>query len=126
SRSNHLFNFHSWMLLPLPGSIILQATSNNYLNTMALSAGYSYSDYEEANSLFTTFQYMRYWPILSINTSWGQRRTFKDKDHKVKEDAWEETRVQGLITLPYILNFDTYSQSLIFNGGFNLLETTGR
>lgn len=126
SRFKNLFNFHSWTLLPLPSAVTLQATSTNYLNTMSLSTGYSYSAYEESNAAFFGFSYLRYWPVLSINTSWAQRRTFEDSDHEVRTDAWEETMVQGLVTLPFVLNFNTFTQNLLVSGGWNLLETTSR
>lgn len=126
NQLSNLFNFHSWKLIPLPGSVDLGATSTNVLNTLKLDINYSYSHYERANSIASTLHFQKYYPIFSFEALHRERNIFEDKEHLVRSDHFEETIFKTYLTIPHMTHFSVYNQLFSVQLGGNNLITTKR
>ncbi len=121
-------NIHTWGVYPHPTDLEVSVTSNNYLNTLGIMAGYLYNVNEKTNTGFLSFNFAKYFPILTVISSYGQREETVALINipGLYTDRWEEFRTNASIGLPFNLSRGVYSTSLSFKGGLGYTSTTDR
>ncbi len=109
SRIAHLFNPYAWGPLYIdadnysfqPGVSLL---SQNKLSTAVTSLGYLYDINEQTGKVKFGFDYYGWYPVISINASYGGRRQFaNDGQGQMQEVRWKETDISAAVSFP--LNF---------------------
>ncbi len=83
-------NFHSWYVLPLPPNVYFGIISNDYLNTLELSAQVIHHVMEEVNSLALRASYGGIRPIIDTEFRFGER-AMPYRIHEIDTtDVWSE------------------------------------
>ncbi len=109
SRLAHLFNFHSWGLTGFeidnysfsPGVNVL---SQNVLSTSTAYAGYYYDPDEQAGKIKAGFDYMGWYPVVSVAAETGRRTAAYTDTAQIKQALnWRETDLATNVSVP--LNF---------------------
>jgi len=112
SKLGNLFNFHSWAPLDINANTYdihpgISVMSQNLLSSSFLSAGYSYNVNEQAGSIYGTYSYSGWYPIIDISADYGLRRDYAYVPEKT-EVKWNETNLRAGLRLPLVLNRGKY------------------
>jgi len=113
STFTHLFNFHSWFIVPTLPVGTLGIYSNDKLNTMSLQAGLNYNVNEKVMSGSLDLSYGGFFPILDAGVSYGGRAsTYEDESDEDKWDTWDETSARLGIRVPLNLSKGIHRSAL--------------
>jgi hypothetical protein len=129
SAWTHLFNIHSWGILPgtTDNSISLGITSNNPLNTLGVSAGGEY-DFNQKSGFFNAeVSYAGLFPLLAAGFGSGRRSsTYTDGDGATQRYSWNERSVYAGVSLPLNFSRGMYSMRATLAATVSHTEVTDR
>lgn len=114
-----LFRPHSWSFIGGRGFQI-GVTSQNYTGTMGLSSAIGVISGEGTGFIQAQFDYMKYYPIISLNTDFANR-SLKINNETSK---WSESELGVNIILPYLKIANFYSTQLKLGLGNSLINVT--
>ena len=113
SPSAHLFNVHSWGLIPSLTEAGLMVMSNDILNKAALSGGLSWNYEEDTLGLGFSASYRAYFPVIELEADYGGRRTtLEDQAGQTYSHSWREASVRAGLILPLDLSRGIWNSSL--------------
>lgn len=106
-QSAHLFNFHSWTLIPLIKAGSFSILSNDLLNTTAFNISADYNRNEKTYNLRFSLNYNRFYPLFSILADGGNRNT----DGKI----WHEKNLLTTVEIPWVNNRGPWQRFAMFS-----------
>jgi len=110
--------FHSWGIYPLYPLLDVSIMSNNYLNTIALTAGYLYNTNEQTHGAYLGFFYSKFFPVLSVVSAYSQKnRTYNFANGTSDYINWNEYTVNSALTLPFNFSRSIYSSRFSMSAG---------
>jgi hypothetical protein len=117
--------FHSWGVYPAPPYIDVRLVSNNYLNTFSLTGGYLYNTNEKTNAGYLAFSYSKFYPVLSLVSTFGERKDSYLSNNDIVYRNWSEFVVNAGIKLPFNFSRNVVSTSLSVGGGIEYTYVNG-
>lgn len=109
SKAANLFNFHSWMPFSVetsnqevgPGIRLL---SQNTLSTAVMELGYHFNPNEQTGKTTLAFEYLGWYPAISLKANTGLRRDTTQHEGKHYNLKWWETDWQLGMRVPLNLS----------------------
>jgi hypothetical protein len=122
----NLLNIHSWLLLPVPPSLILGLVSQDLLNTTALTSYIAFNSNERTFDFSTALQYGGWLPKISFELALGRRQQKSANSDMTTSDHWLEQRVR--LTTEIILGRSdgVYNKQLAIGSGLNYTRINGK
>jgi Tol biopolymer transport system component len=128
SKVGHLFTPHSWAPLAIdaqnltldPGVSVL---SQNALSTTFASAGYKYNLNEETGNAFLNLTYAGWYPVVSIEASYGKRAGYfySDTTNNMSRYTWMESRLNASLSIPWNFDRGKFYRSITPTAGTTLI-----
>ena len=130
SKSQHLFNFHSWAPVFVdpyqyefePGASLM---SQNILGTAETVLGYKWDTSEKTGKFYAGYVYKGWYPIFDFQITSGKRASHYNliteyvqngqvvsRDTSFTRFTWKETRLKGSVKLPLNLSRGKFSRLL--------------
>jgi hypothetical protein len=109
--------FHSWGPFAVPPYIYMRLISNNYLNTIALTGGYLYNTNEKTSAGYVSFTYSKFYPILSVTSTFGEMKQSYQLENGVLDLNWKELSVKAGLSVPFNFSRNVTNTTLSIGGG---------
>lgn len=107
SKGKNLINLHSWSLTAEHPEYSIQLNSDNVLNTLDLSAGYTYNTNEERGGIDVDFLYGQYFLQFNGNFSRVNRRVETLSGNEIN---FTESKITSGFILPLNYSSNTFSR----------------
>lgn len=94
-------------------------SSQDLLSTTKIEGGYVYNVSEQTSSWRTGLSYQGLFPIIDVQTIYGERKVIENLEDQDVEFTWLETTVEGGLRIPLV------TTSSRFRGNFSLGNSVG-
>lgn len=120
SALSHLFNVHSWSLVPTTTEVGLLALSNDILNKVSLLGGPNWNYNEKTLGLSLIASWRAWFPLIDLEAYYGGRSsTYDDASGNDLRYSWRESRWAAGLRLPLNLSRGIRATSLILSAGIS-------
>lgn len=127
SPSAHMFNVHSWGLVPTTTEASLLFLSNDILNKASLIGGPNWNYNEKTLGFSLSGSYRAWFPIIEVSADYGGRSsTFEDASGNEHRYGWKESRLAAGLSLPLNLSRGIYASSLTLGAGISFRKAWDR
>jgi hypothetical protein len=122
-KANDLLEIHSWGIFPYVPNLEFSVFSNNYLNTLNAQAGYIFDTNEKTSTGYVGISYSRFFPVITLVSSYGQRTDIYQLESGIVRDNWDEFKTNVSISLPFNLSRNIYNTSFNLKGAYAYIYT---
>ncbi len=127
SATGHMFNVHSWGLVPTTTEASLVFLSNDILNKASLIGGPNWNYNEKTLGFSLSGSYRAWFPIIEVSADYGGRSsTFEDASGNEYRYGWKESRLAAGLGLPLNLSRGIYATSLTLRAGISFRKVWDR
>ena len=121
SPSAHLFNVHSWGLIPTLTEANLLFLSNDLLNKASLTAGVNWNYNEKTLGFGLAASYRALYPVIELEADYsGRSTTLEDQQGQTYVHNWHEASARTGLLVPLNLSRGVYSSSLTLAADISL------
>ncbi|GAB5517752.1 MAG: hypothetical protein RhofKO_00030 [Rhodothermales bacterium] len=124
-RASQALRFHSWSVAADDDEIGLQIISTNLLNTLAVGIGPSYDRQLETWRGELNLEYARFFPILTLDASFGERAAVRELDGQRERLDWTQTNVEIGVRVPLTIPVGVFTHRLSFASEIGYTQVNG-
>jgi len=126
SPSAHLFNIHSWGLIPTLTEAGLLFLSNDILNKAEFQGGLTWNYDEHTFGAGFSASCRAFFPVFEFDAGYGGRRTtLEDEQGRTFSHFWREASIRTGIRFPLNLSRSVWATYLEFGMDVSLKRTRG-
>lgn len=126
SKLKGIINPYSWgfLLTNDLAQITAAVASHDILSTTSITAGYVYDINERTDLWRAGISYQGLYPIINLTAEKGNRTNDETQGKNKAEFAWDETTVEGGLSIPLLLTRSKYIEQLSIGNSVGLTRVS--
>ncbi|MEM1094866.1 MAG: hypothetical protein AAGJ10_09710 [Bacteroidota bacterium] len=124
-RAANALRFHSWTAAADENEVSVQLLSTNLLNTLSLSVGPTYNRQRETWQGELNLAYARFFPILTLDASYGQQALVRTVDGERQRLDWTQTQVEVGVRVPLFYQQGIFTRAISVASEVGYLQVDG-
>ncbi|MEM6648257.1 MAG: hypothetical protein AAF730_18600, partial [Bacteroidota bacterium] len=124
-QAANALRFHSWTATADENEVSAQLLSTNLLNTLSLSIGPTYNRQQETWQGELNLAYARFFPVITLDASYGQRALVRNVDGARERLDWTQTSVELGARVPLFYQRGIFTRAVSVASEVGYLQVDG-